>query len=154
MAQSESRGPRRDRADGAVLPVHEEAVRQVVSRYRKEKEWAWVQRESQNMGGWFFMEPRLRAVVGSDISYVGRDASAQPPRPARVRSFTRAEGVDRGSAPGHGGRTWCGGVAFARHTARARRRTGDRPGDEMMTSRRLRLSIRMLSRQAAGSGEK
>jgi len=40
-------------------PFHEEAVRQVVSRYRKAKEWAWVQEESQNMGGWFFMEPRF-----------------------------------------------------------------------------------------------
>jgi 2-oxoglutarate dehydrogenase E1 component len=30
------------------------------------------------MGGWSFQEPRLRALVGSDVSYVGRDASASP----------------------------------------------------------------------------
>ncbi len=29
------------------------------------------------MGGWTFMEPRLRA-LGADVKYVGRDASASP----------------------------------------------------------------------------
>jgi 2-oxoglutarate dehydrogenase E1 component len=48
-----------------------------LSRYRKAKEWAWVQEESMNMGGWSFMEPRLRA-MGYDLKYVGRDASASP----------------------------------------------------------------------------
>ncbi|MBI1914336.1 MAG: 2-oxoglutarate dehydrogenase E1 component [Planctomycetes bacterium] len=61
-----------------LYPFHEEAVRQVVGRYRKAKEWAWVQEESQNMGGWFFLEPRLRAIVDAGVSYVGRDASASP----------------------------------------------------------------------------
>jgi 2-oxoglutarate dehydrogenase E1 component len=37
----------------------------------------WVQEESQNMGGWTFMEPRLRA-LGCAVEYVGRDASASP----------------------------------------------------------------------------
>jgi 2-oxoglutarate dehydrogenase E1 component len=37
----------------------------------------WVQEESQNMGGWTFMEPRLRA-LGYEVHYVGRDASASP----------------------------------------------------------------------------
>ncbi|HKB39751.1 MAG TPA: 2-oxoglutarate dehydrogenase E1 component, partial [Gemmataceae bacterium] len=59
-------------------PFHEEAIRQVVGRYRKAKEWAWVQEESQNMGGWSFMEPRLRALLGQDVHYIGRDASASP----------------------------------------------------------------------------
>jgi 2-oxoglutarate dehydrogenase E1 component len=30
-----------------------------------------------NMGGWAFMEPRLRA-LGRPLAYVGRDASASP----------------------------------------------------------------------------
>ena len=33
----------------------------VLRRYRKAREWVWVQEESQNNGGWWFMEPRLRA---------------------------------------------------------------------------------------------
>jgi 2-oxoglutarate dehydrogenase E1 component len=37
----------------------------------------WVQEESQNMGGWAFMEQRLRA-MDREPAYVGRDASASP----------------------------------------------------------------------------
>ncbi len=58
-------------------PLHEEMLRNVLRRYRKAKEWAWVQEESQNNGGWFFVEPRLRA-MGYSLAYVGRDASASP----------------------------------------------------------------------------
>ncbi len=58
-------------------PLHEELLRSVLSRYRKAREWVWTQEESQNNGGWFFMEPRLRA-LGFAPAYVGRDASASP----------------------------------------------------------------------------
>ena len=46
-------------------------------RYRKAKDWVWAQEESQNMGAWTFMEPRLRA-LGQELAYVGRDASSSP----------------------------------------------------------------------------
>jgi 2-oxoglutarate dehydrogenase E1 component len=46
-------------------------------RYRKAKDWVWVQEESLNMGAWTFMEPRLRAME-YPVKYVGRDASASP----------------------------------------------------------------------------
>ncbi len=58
-------------------PLHEELLRSVLSRYRKAREWVWTQEESQNNGGWSFMEPRLRA-LGFPVEYVGRDASASP----------------------------------------------------------------------------
>jgi 2-oxoglutarate dehydrogenase E1 component len=58
-------------------PFPEEALKQVQQRYRKAQEWVWAQEESQNMGGWSFMEPRLRA-LGCPVQYVGRDASASP----------------------------------------------------------------------------
>jgi 2-oxoglutarate dehydrogenase E1 component len=58
-------------------PLNEELLRNYLRRYRKAKEWAWVQEESQNNGGWFFMEPRLRT-LGYPVEYVGRDASASP----------------------------------------------------------------------------
>ena len=35
------------------------------------------QEESMNMGGWAFIEPRLRA-LGWPVAYVGRDTSASP----------------------------------------------------------------------------
>ena len=58
-------------------PLHEELLKQTLARYRKAKEWAWVQEESQNMGGWTFVEPRLRA-LDRPLEYVGRDGSASP----------------------------------------------------------------------------
>ncbi len=58
-------------------PLHEEMLKQVLDRYTRVKQIAWVQEESQNMGGWPFMEPRLRA-LGYAVEYVGRDASASP----------------------------------------------------------------------------
>ncbi|HEX3151214.1 MAG TPA: 2-oxoglutarate dehydrogenase E1 component [Gemmataceae bacterium] len=57
-------------------PFPEPQLRLVLNRYRK-AEVVWVQEESQNMGGWSFMEPRLRA-MGCTVSYIGRDASASP----------------------------------------------------------------------------
>ena len=74
----------RGKADDVALvrleqfyPFHDEAVRCALRRYRKAQEWVWAQEESQNMGGWFFVEPRLRA-LGFPAEYVGRDASASP----------------------------------------------------------------------------
>jgi 2-oxoglutarate dehydrogenase E1 component len=58
-------------------PFPHQPLERVLARYRKAREWAWVQEESLNMGGWTFMEPRLRA-MGFDAKYVGRDASASP----------------------------------------------------------------------------
>jgi 2-oxoglutarate dehydrogenase E1 component len=58
-------------------PLNEEMVRSTLARFRKAREWVWVQEESQNNGGWFFVEPRLRA-LGYQFEYVGRDASASP----------------------------------------------------------------------------
>src|SRR5262249_43541043 len=58
-------------------PFPEEQLRRVLDRYRKAQQLIWVQEESQNMGGWSFVEPRLRA-MGPSVDYVGRDASASP----------------------------------------------------------------------------
>ena len=59
-------------------PFPEAQLKQVLDGYRKAREWVWVQEESQNMGGWTFMEPRLRQLLGRTVEYVGRDASASP----------------------------------------------------------------------------
>ena len=60
-----------------MYPFPVEQLREVTLRYRKSKEWVWVQEESLNMGAWTFMEPRLRALTGS-VKYLGRDTSASP----------------------------------------------------------------------------
>jgi 2-oxoglutarate dehydrogenase E1 component len=58
-------------------PFPEKHLRQTLARYRQAREFVWAQEESHNMGGWSFMEPRLRA-MGHQPLYVGRDASASP----------------------------------------------------------------------------
>jgi 2-oxoglutarate decarboxylase len=51
-----------------------------IAAYPAAQELCWVQEESQNMGGWSFMRPRLEALLGDqlELRYVGRAASASP----------------------------------------------------------------------------
>ena len=59
-------------------PFPAEALERTLSKYpRGLGDIVWVQEESHNMGGWFFVEPRLRQ-MSFDIKYVGRDDSASP----------------------------------------------------------------------------
>ena len=60
-----------------IYPLHEELLASLLGKYRHAATVAWVQEESQNMGAWSFIEPRLRT-MGVSIQYVGRDASASP----------------------------------------------------------------------------
>lgn len=61
-----------------LYPWPVEALKASLTRYRNTREWVWVQEESQNMGAWSFVAPRLQEIVGQPIQYVGRDASASP----------------------------------------------------------------------------
>ena len=61
-----------------LYPWHAEALKAALGRYRSAREWVWVQEESQNMGAWTFVAPRLQELMGSPFQYVGRDASASP----------------------------------------------------------------------------
>jgi 2-oxoglutarate dehydrogenase E1 component len=59
-------------------PFPADLVQRLINKYPRAKDdMVWVQEESQNMGGWFFVEPRLRE-LGYPVRYVGRDASASP----------------------------------------------------------------------------
>jgi 2-oxoglutarate dehydrogenase E1 component len=58
-------------------PFATEKIQRVLKKYGKARDVVWVQEESMNMGGWTFMEPRLRS-LGAKPLYVGRDASASP----------------------------------------------------------------------------
>ncbi|QEL18984.1 2-oxoglutarate dehydrogenase E1 component [Limnoglobus roseus] len=60
-----------------LYPWPEKQLATVLAKYRRAVEWRWVQEESQNMGAWFFVEPRLRA-MNVPVEYIGRDASASP----------------------------------------------------------------------------
>ncbi|MHC5536942.1 2-oxoglutarate dehydrogenase E1 component, partial [Singulisphaera rosea] len=59
-------------------PWPADALKAAFSRYRSAREWVWVQEESQNMGGWTFVAPRLQELMNVSFQYVGRDASASP----------------------------------------------------------------------------
>ena len=59
-------------------PWPAESLQSALSRYHAAGEWVWVQEESQNMGGWTYLGPRLQELMGFPFQYVGRDASASP----------------------------------------------------------------------------
>jgi 2-oxoglutarate dehydrogenase E1 component len=67
-----------------LYPWPADELKSVLDRYRSAREWVWVQEESQNMGAWTFVAPRLQALLGVDIPYVGRNASASPATGSKV----------------------------------------------------------------------
>ena len=73
----------------------------VLAGYPNAKQLYWVQEEPQNMGGWTFMEPRLRRLVpdGDGPTYIGRDAAASPATGSyKVHNAEEAEFVARALA--------------------------------------------------------
>jgi 2-oxoglutarate dehydrogenase E1 component len=108
-------------------PFPEDLLRKTLHRYLKVKDWVWAQEESQNMGGWTFMEPRLRA-LGYDFQYVGRDASASPATgSAQIHKREQAELVEaavRGDVP-----------HIVRATVKGRGRIPDTNGDPVRAER-------------------
>src|SRR5229473_3297745 len=61
-----------------LYPLAEKRLAQLIERYGKAVKLVWCQEESQNMGAWSFIEPRLRALFRKEIAYAGRNASASP----------------------------------------------------------------------------
>ncbi len=61
-----------------LYPLAEEKLRGLLAPFTGAKQIVWCQEESQNMGAWSYIEPRLRALLGREIAYAGRNASASP----------------------------------------------------------------------------
>jgi 2-oxoglutarate dehydrogenase E1 component len=61
-----------------LYPLAEKKLRANIKPYPKTTKLVWCQEESQNMGAWSFIEPRLRQLFGRDVAYAGRNASASP----------------------------------------------------------------------------
>ncbi|AMV37626.1 2-oxoglutarate dehydrogenase E1 component [Planctomyces sp. SH-PL62] len=59
-------------------PFPAQELKQILDGYPDVRDWVWVQEESQNMGAWTFVAPRLEELMGLPFQYVGRDASASP----------------------------------------------------------------------------
>ncbi len=61
-----------------LYPLAEEKLRATLEPFGNATRIVWCQEESQNMGAWTYIEPRLRALLGQEIAYAGRNASASP----------------------------------------------------------------------------
>jgi 2-oxoglutarate dehydrogenase E1 component len=61
-----------------LYPLAEKKLSAVLKPFPKSAKLIWCQEESQNMGAWTFLEPRLRAMFKREIAYAGRNASASP----------------------------------------------------------------------------
>lgn len=61
-------------------PFPADGLQELFASYANASEVFWTQEEPQNMGGWFFVEPRLREILPENVrlKYVGRVASASP----------------------------------------------------------------------------
>ena len=59
-------------------PFPEQQMSEVLKHYPKAADWLWVQEAPENMGGWSFVRPRLEALIGKPLTYVGRKPSASP----------------------------------------------------------------------------
>jgi 2-oxoglutarate dehydrogenase complex dehydrogenase (E1) component-like enzyme len=55
-----------DKTDVAIVrleqfyPFPESQLKMIFQKYGQAKKWFWVQEEPQNMGGWQFVQPRIR----------------------------------------------------------------------------------------------
>ena len=63
-----------------VYPFPAEALKKIFASYPNAAEVVWTQEEPQNMGGWTFVEPRLRVIIPekTSLDYIGRTPSASP----------------------------------------------------------------------------
>ncbi len=60
-----------------LYPLHAERLGEIAQKYSKAR-LVWCQEESQNMGAWTWIAPRLEHIFGKAPAYAGRDASASP----------------------------------------------------------------------------
>ena len=61
-----------------LYPLAKAKLRSMIEPFLKSAKLVWCQEESQNMGAWSFIEPRLRKLFGRAVAYAGRKPSASP----------------------------------------------------------------------------
>jgi 2-oxoglutarate dehydrogenase E1 component len=61
-----------------LYPLAEKKLREMLKPFPKTAKYVWCQEESENMGAWTFIEPRLRTIFCTEIAYAGREASSSP----------------------------------------------------------------------------
>lgn len=81
-----------------LYPFPAEGVKAVVDRYPNATQLFWTQEEPQNMGAWFFVEPRLRELKRDEMTlrYIGRVPSASPATGSySIHELEQRELIDR-----------------------------------------------------------
>jgi 2-oxoglutarate dehydrogenase E1 component len=84
-----------------IHPFPYRELKELLAGYPNLRQLCWVQEEPQNMGGWSFVEPRLRRLApeGMMPTYIGRDAAASPATGSyKVHQAEEAEFVGRALA--------------------------------------------------------
>ena len=72
------------KTDAAIIrleqfyPFPETQLKAVIRKYKKVRQFNWVQEEPENMGAWFFVRPRLEKLIKKPLQYIGRNAAASP----------------------------------------------------------------------------
>src|SRR6266513_2311954 len=59
-----------------LYPLDEKQLREAVEAFPGKTGLVWCQEESQNMGAWSFIEPRLRSMFRREVGYAGRNATS------------------------------------------------------------------------------
>ncbi len=59
-----------------LYPLHKELLARTLEEYPRDIDFYWVQEEIANGGGWDFLRPRLRELIGKEPLYIGRKRSA------------------------------------------------------------------------------
>jgi 2-oxoglutarate dehydrogenase E1 component len=74
-----------------IYPWRDEFLTAALAQFPRASEIVWVQDEPANMGAWFFVEPRLRRLVGaSSLRAVTRAESASP-----ATGSSKAHGIEQ-----------------------------------------------------------
>src|SRR5947209_1291962 len=61
-----------------LYPLAEKKLREMLKPFPKTAKYVWCQEESENMGAWTFIEPRLRTIFCTEIAYAGLQTSTSP----------------------------------------------------------------------------
>lgn len=59
-------------------PLNDKLLKEIHASYPNAKDIVWCQEEPKNMGGWFFIAPRMMEAIGKTPRYTGRDEAASP----------------------------------------------------------------------------
>ena len=79
-------------------PFPAEKLKEIFASYPNAKQIFWTQEEPQNMGGWTFVEQRMRDIMpdGRTLQYVGRSPSASPATGSyKIHELEQKQLVDR-----------------------------------------------------------